>query len=339
METKILLVTGATGKQGKALISAIQTDTTKPSPFHILALTRNPRSPAAKQLSALETKNGNENVEVVEGDLDNADSVRRVFEDAKKKGGVWGVFCVLAFPGLGANADGEERQGKTLADLALEYGVACFVYSSVERGGEGYDDKLTLDRLAKVRIERHLRGLGDKGLNWTILRPGFFMENFEGTIGSITVGVLKAGLKPDTTVQLIAVDNIGFVAAAVFKAPERYTSKVLLVVGDICTSAQLQDAYKSAVGREIPSIPSFLARALIKMNGHTQGLIQDMERVHLTRIDPNNDETENQMAAAREAYPDMTSFASWAAQRHGKTTKREKGWNQVTLGRLFTGKQ
>jgi hypothetical protein len=36
-----------------------------------------------------------------------------------------------------------------------------------------------------------------------ILRPGFFMENYEGTIGSITVAVLKEGLKPSTTLQLI----------------------------------------------------------------------------------------------------------------------------------------
>ncbi|KAG6872569.1 hypothetical protein C0995_008842, partial [Termitomyces sp. Mi166 len=112
--TKVLLVTGATGKQGKALISAIQVDTTKPSPFHILALTRNAKSPAAKQLSL------RENIEVVEGDLDNVGSIREIFEDAKKKGGVWGVFCVLAFPGLGANADGEEKQGKASLSLFLE---------------------------------------------------------------------------------------------------------------------------------------------------------------------------------------------------------------------------
>ena len=29
------------------------------------------------------------------------------------------------------------------------------------------------------------------------------MENYEGTIGTITAGVLKAGLRPETTVQLI----------------------------------------------------------------------------------------------------------------------------------------
>jgi hypothetical protein len=29
------------------------------------------------------------------------------------------------------------------------------------------------------------------------------MENYEGTIGTITAGVLKAGLRPEATVQLI----------------------------------------------------------------------------------------------------------------------------------------
>jgi hypothetical protein len=29
------------------------------------------------------------------------------------------------------------------------------------------------------------------------------MENYEGLIGSITVGVLKAGLKPDTSISMV----------------------------------------------------------------------------------------------------------------------------------------
>ena len=36
-----------------------------------------------------------------------------------------------------------------------------------------------------------------------ILRPGFFMENFDGFIGSITTAVLKAGLDASTTNGLI----------------------------------------------------------------------------------------------------------------------------------------
>jgi uncharacterized protein YbjT (DUF2867 family) len=111
--TRLILVAGATGKQGKALIDAlhpqaISSNTSEQplTPFHVLALTRKPRSPAAEQLALAE------HVTVVEGNLDDPPSIRKVFEDAKTRGGVWGVFCVLAFPGLGANADGEEKQGR-----------------------------------------------------------------------------------------------------------------------------------------------------------------------------------------------------------------------------------
>jgi hypothetical protein len=36
-----------------------------------------------------------------------------------------------------------------------------------------------------------------------ILRPGFFMENFDGFIGSIAVSVLKRGLGKETKIGLI----------------------------------------------------------------------------------------------------------------------------------------
>lgn len=56
---------------------------------------------------------------------------------------------------------------KSLADLSVEFGVSCFIFSSAERGGEGSDDDSTLDRAAKVKIERHVKSLGTKGLKWT----------------------------------------------------------------------------------------------------------------------------------------------------------------------------
>ena len=62
-------------------------------------------------------------------------------------------------------ADGTIKQ--SLADIALEFGVLHFIFSSVERGGEGFDDHLTLDHAAKVRIERHIKTLTPRGLKWT----------------------------------------------------------------------------------------------------------------------------------------------------------------------------
>ncbi|RDB16255.1 NmrA-like family domain-containing protein 1 [Hypsizygus marmoreus] len=334
MAEKLILVTGATGKQGGSLIATLRPGATEQTiPFRVLALTRNAGSHAAKQLAQ------EKHVDVVEGNLDDEKSLRKVFDDAKARGGIWGVFCVLAFPGLGANADGEEKQGKTLADLALEFGVSSFVFSSVERGGESYDDKLDPDRRAKVQVERHIKDLGAKGLQWTILRPGFFMENFDGTIGAITVGVLKAGLQPTTTVPFIAADDIGRVAGAVFKSPEPYRSQILVVVGDILTMQQMDEAYKAATGQAIPSTPRLVALSLIKLNHHTQGVISDLERVHSTQSDPSHEKTVAQMNLARQAYPDMTSFQKWAERRKGKELKREKNWNQVSIGKLFMGKQ
>jgi nucleoside-diphosphate-sugar epimerase len=110
-----VLLAGASGKQGWALIDAL-----RPNPaqgdssdtLHVLALTRNAASPNAKHLLS------ESHVTLVEGDLDSPASIRKIFEDAKATGGVWGVFCVLAFPGLGANSDGEEKQGKVGAKLA-----------------------------------------------------------------------------------------------------------------------------------------------------------------------------------------------------------------------------
>lgn len=57
------------------------------------------------------------------------------------------------------------------------------------------------------------------------------------------------------------------------------------------------------------------------------------------RIDPTNEENAAQMAAAKKAYSDMTSFSEWAAQKQKRDSKREKNWNQVSIGRLVTGKQ
>ena len=36
-----------------------------------------------------------------------------------------------------------------------------------------------------------------------ILQPGFFLENFDGFIGSIGVAMLRDGLKPETDVAFI----------------------------------------------------------------------------------------------------------------------------------------
>ena len=107
--TRTILVAGATGKQGRAFIEAVLfSQAESVQDIRIVALTRNPNSQSSKELGR-----SSDRVHVVQADLDQPDTVRKAFQDASQsEGGLWGVFVVLAFPGLGADATGEERQGK-----------------------------------------------------------------------------------------------------------------------------------------------------------------------------------------------------------------------------------
>lgn len=114
---RTILVTGATGQQGRGFVRAVlASSSSAAADIRILALTRNINSKSAQRLAAEVEKDEKTKgrVELVQANLDDAGSVRKVFEGEKSKlgGGIWGVFMVLAFPGLGADASGEVRQGK-----------------------------------------------------------------------------------------------------------------------------------------------------------------------------------------------------------------------------------
>lgn len=327
-EKRKILVTGATGKQGRSFIEAMRDAS---EDFHILALTRDPSTPAAKYIAA------EPHVTIVQASLDSEDAMRKVFADhVAETGGIWGVFMVLAFPGLGASGDGIEKQGMTLINLALENGVSFFMYSSRERGSEKYDHEAKMDYLAKVKLENHLRSLGDKGLQWCLLRPGFFMENYDGLIGRVTATVLKCGLQPDTKVQLVAANDIGYLAAAGFKNADSVAGKVLVATSEILTMKEQDEAYLRGTGKHLPTIPDFVGRLLLSRNEATKHVIEDIERVNaLRKEDP--DGYDAHLVHARAIYPKMTSFEEWAAKR--KEGKRDANWNQVSIWKLITGRQ
>jgi uncharacterized protein YbjT (DUF2867 family) len=87
--SKIVLITGATGKQGGAVINTLLASP-EASSFTILAVTRNAESNSAKKLVEKGCK-------IVQGDLHD---VPGVFEAAKKVTSepIWGVFSVQVCP-------------------------------------------------------------------------------------------------------------------------------------------------------------------------------------------------------------------------------------------------
>lgn len=82
---RAILVTGATGKQGGAVIKALLADK---AGFRILAVTRDTNSPSAKRLAAKSS-----DITLVQGDLNDTEAIFKAAEQATSHP-IWGVFSV-----------------------------------------------------------------------------------------------------------------------------------------------------------------------------------------------------------------------------------------------------
>lgn len=223
-----ILVTGATGKQGGAVARYLVK-----SGFKVKALTRRPDSAVAGFLKSL-------GIDLVRGDYDDPKSLEPALE------GTWGVFAVQNT--WEAGVEREEEQGKRFAEMARKKGVQHFVYTSV-----GSADRKTgiphFDN--KWRIEETVRSL--KFPFYAILRPVFFMENFlsKPVLDGILDGKLQMGLKPDTELQMIAVDDIGKFSLLLFEQYEELNGLELDIAGDELTMAQTAAILSPVVGRKV----------------------------------------------------------------------------------------
>ncbi|KAJ6445283.1 hypothetical protein O9K51_00042 [Purpureocillium lavendulum] len=303
-----VLVVGATGKQGSALVHALlrpaETAEAPTSSFHVFALTRNTASEAARALIGAEQSVA-DRITLTEGNLDDPDSIRKVFRDVSTQGKISGVFTVLAYPGLGKNADKEEKQGRTMAEISLEFDVELYVYSTGIQVRETGDGMLDPSHRAKLRVEHYCRELGNKGLKWVILRPGFFMENFEGFLGTVTTTLFSECLPKDTTIPIIASADIGNVAAGVFRVigspvlpfevvlgfdnimsqnHARYIHKTLSVTSGAVTMSEIKADYTRATNRTMPSAPAAIIKALARINAGAGNILKESLLSHEQRI-------------------------------------------------------
>ncbi|PLB51298.1 NAD(P)-binding protein [Aspergillus steynii IBT 23096] len=325
--TRTILVTGATGQQGTSLIAALRPRDTDSADYRVLALSRSKTSPSAKHLVQ------EKHVTVVEGDLNDRVSIARVFQEARDGDGtIWGVFMVLAFPGLGKNADAEEAQGKLLADVALEYGVSAFIYSSALRSGPKYDDQLERSGKAKVNVERHVKEIG---LPWAIVKPGFFMENFSGMLGPLAVHLMKAGMKPETRLDLVAAQDIGRVVAAVFKDFSNCSSREVIIVSESLTASQIERTYRPTTGLVGSYVSPCLARLVLKINADTQNLVQTINDTYDRSINGDYPEREDEIQLAKDVCPQRTTFHEWVSKADSEV---QEGWNRVSIWGLLTGR-
>ncbi len=224
---RIILVSGVTGNQGGATARHLLANG-----WQVRGLTRDANKPATKAFAE-------QGVEIVEGHFDDRASLDRALE------GVYGVFSVQS--GFEAGLEAEERWGKALADAAQAANVQHFVYSSV---GSAEKNTGIPHFESKRRIEEHLQALG---LPTTILRPVFFMENFNfmSRQSVFEQGKLGFALRPAKKLQMIAVDDIGAMTALVFEHPEEYIGKAIEIAGDELTMPATAELLSRVTGRPV----------------------------------------------------------------------------------------
>lgn len=265
--SKVILVTGATGKQGGAVIEALLKQTE--IPFSILAVTRDVSTPKAQKLISRSSK-----IQLVQGDLDNIKALWRNAQTAASPRPIWGVYSVQVSEGPGVTTDGEIAQGKALIDNSIESAVEMFVYSSVERGGdeESWENETPVAHFrTKYLIERYLRRVTEPGtagakLMWTILRPVAFMDNLEpGFKTKVFMTALRNHLGKDKTMQWVAAEDVGVFAAKAFVHPEEWDRRAVGLAGDELDMAGMEEAFKEGAGVPLPRTYWFFGSALTKL--------------------------------------------------------------------------
>lgn len=233
MSTTVLVV-GATGNQGGTVVDQLlAANDNVEDEFVVHGLTRDASSEKAQALA-------DRSVTVVEGDLDDKESLRTAVED------VDAVFAVTNY--FIAGFEGEIEQGTNIAEVAAESDIDHFVYSSV---GGADRTEVVEHFVSKYRVEQRI---ADLDLPVTVLRPVYFMGNLEGNREDILNGTLALPLNEGVSLQMLDVADYGAVAARVFAAPDEYTGETIEVASDEQTLEDMAATFTDVLDTDVEAV-------------------------------------------------------------------------------------
>ncbi len=223
--SRIIVVTGATGRQGGAVARHLLSDG-----WSVRAVTRKPQGPPARRLAAL-------GAQVAGVDLADRQSLARVFD------GAYGVFSVQN-PMIGG-IEAEVSQGRYVAEAAKEAGVSHVVYGSA---GTGVPGPGIGSWESKLDVQQHMVTLG---LPLTVLRPMAFMELMtdKGLYPAVAVWHLMPRFAgEDLPIGWICVDDVGAVAARAFADPGRFIGADVKLAADVQSIADCRRIWRTVTG-------------------------------------------------------------------------------------------
>ncbi len=228
MADKVLAVVGSTGAQGGGLCQAILND--RNAGFACRAITRDPNKDKAKALAA-------KGAAVVRADLDDRASLEQAFA------GAHGAFCVTNF-WEHLSAEKEKAQARNMAEAAKTTGLKHVIWTRMPMLQEKYrvphfDGKAEADAYFK-------------GLPVTFLVTSFYWDNLfmfgmapkKGDDG-VYSWTFPMG---NSRLPAIAVEDIGKVAYAIFKAGQPYIGKTIGIAGENLTLGEMSDKLSRGLG-------------------------------------------------------------------------------------------
>ena len=246
-QKKIIVVFGATGAQGGGLAKAILND--KNSEFSVRAVTRDVNSDKAKELANL-------GAEVVAGDVDDIESLKKTLE------GAYGAYFVTFF-WAHFSPEKEMAEAKNMALAAKNAGLKHVIWSTLEdvRKYVPLEDNRLPTLHGKYKVP-HFDGKGesdqffiDAGVPVTFLLASYYWENLiyfgmgpkRGEDGKLSITFPMGNKK----MAGIAAGDIGKCAYGIFKKGETLMGKRIGIAGDQLTCTEMAGAISKAIGEEV----------------------------------------------------------------------------------------
>lgn len=246
-QDKIIAIVGATGAQGGGLARAIFND--PESPFRARAITRNAGSDKARELTRF-------GAEVVEADLDDAESLKRAFQ------GAHGAYCVTNF-WEHFSPEKEVAQAANMAEAARAAGLAHVIWSTLEdtRQWVPLEDTRMPTLMEKYKVP-HFDGKGeanreftDRGVPTTFLLTSFYWDNLiqfgmgprKGPDGVFAI-TFPMG---DRKLPGMAAEDIGKCAYGIFRRGPEYAGRTVGIAGGHLTGEEMAAALSRALGVEV----------------------------------------------------------------------------------------
>ena len=221
----MILVTGAAGKTGRAVIQALsEVDAS------VRALVRRPDQ--VQMIESLGAK------EVVVGDMNSSSTIERAMQ------GVRAVYHIC--PNVSPQ---EVSIGKILIAAAQNAGVEHFVFHSVLKPGT----EAMPHHWNKLRVEEQLI---QSGLPYTILQPAAYMQNILVHWESITSeGIFPVPYPAETRLSLVDLHDVAQAAARVLTEPGHNFAIYELVGVEGLSQAELAHILSLEIGRSVQVSP------------------------------------------------------------------------------------